>query len=113
MDRKRISISSKRQITIPQRYFEQLGFGDEAECMVRGSELIIRPAAKQVGGEFAEQILSDLIEQGYEGKKLLERFRSKQRMIRPAVEKLIAEADAMAKGKSGGTSLDELFDSED
>ena len=43
MDRKIISISSKRQITIPQKFFNLLGFGNEAECVVRGNEPGIRP----------------------------------------------------------------------
>ena len=33
MDRKIISISSKRQITIPQKFFNLLGFENEAECV--------------------------------------------------------------------------------
>ena len=36
MNRKVLSISSKRQITIPQKFYQSLGFGDEAECVVRG-----------------------------------------------------------------------------
>ena len=35
MDRKVLSISSKRQITIPQKFYQLLGFGDEAECVLR------------------------------------------------------------------------------
>ena len=35
MERKIISISSKRQVTIPQKYFELLGFDDEAECILQ------------------------------------------------------------------------------
>ena len=31
LERKIISISSKRQVTIPQKYFDLLGFDDEAE----------------------------------------------------------------------------------
>ena len=42
MDRKIVSISSKRQITIPQKFFEALQFDNEAECVVRGNELVIR-----------------------------------------------------------------------
>ena len=34
MNRKVLSISSKRQITIPQKFYQSLGFGDEAECMI-------------------------------------------------------------------------------
>lgn len=42
-EQKRVSISSKRQMTIPQKFFKELQFTDKAECFVRGNELIIRP----------------------------------------------------------------------
>lgn len=64
MDIKKVSISAKRQITIPQKFFTLLGFDDEAECVVRGNELVIRPVRNNSGGEFAEQILADLIAEG-------------------------------------------------
>ena len=68
MERKILSISSKRQITIPQKFFTLIGFGDEAECILRGNELILRPARNPSGGEFAEQILAELIDDGLSGK---------------------------------------------
>ncbi len=55
--------------------------------MVRGNELVIRPLKENAGGEFAEQILSDLIAQGYSGEELLTRFKAAQKEVRPAVEK--------------------------
>ena len=42
-EQKRVRISSKRQMTIPQKFFKALEFTDKAECFVRGNELIIRP----------------------------------------------------------------------
>ena len=42
MEVKKLSISAKRQITIPQKFFTMLGFDMEAECTVRGNELVIR-----------------------------------------------------------------------
>ena len=58
--------------------------------------------------EFSEEILADLIAQGYSGEELLGKFKEQSRKIRPAVEQLIAEADEIARsGKS--TSMDELF----
>lgn len=113
MERRTISISNKRQITIPQRFYEQLGFDGEAECLVRGSELILRPVSRKGGGEFAEQILADLITQGYAGEELLERFRTEQQKIRPAVEKMILEADALAKSGCPSPSIDDVFGAED
>lgn len=50
MEMKKLSISAKRQITIPQKFFTMLGFDTEAECTVRGNELVIRPARANTGG---------------------------------------------------------------
>ena len=61
MESKKVSISSKRQITIPQKFFTLLGFNTEAECIMRGNELVLRPVKENTSGEFAEQILADLI----------------------------------------------------
>ena len=112
MENKRIKISSKRQITIPQQFFDSLGFADEAECSLKDGALIIRPV-RQNGGEFAEQILADLLAQGYQGDELLAKFKETQSKVRPAVERMIQEADALAMKKDGGVSLEELFDAED
>lgn len=86
MDRKIVSISSKRQITIPKKFFEALQFADEAECVVRGNELVIRPARANSGGEFAEYILAELIARGLSGDELLKEFKNKQAKVRPAVK---------------------------
>ena len=113
MESKKVSISSKRQITIPQKFFTLLGFNTEAECIMRGNELVLRPVKKNTSGEFAEQILADLIRQGYSGEELLEKFKQAQRKIRPAVEAMLAEADRVAESKSGGYSLEDVFGTED
>lgn len=112
MERKLIRISSKRQVTIPQRYFDRLGFGQEAECILRGDELIIRPIATQNDGAFSEQILADLIAQGYNGEELLERFKAARKKVRPAVMRMIEESDALAASHQKGPSLDDLFGEE-
>ena len=96
MESKKVSISSKRQITIPQKFFTLLGFNTEAECIMRGNELVLRPVKENTSGEFAEQILADLIRQGYSGEELLEKFKQTQRKIRPAVEAMLAEADRVS-----------------
>ena len=75
MERKTIHISGKRQITIPQKYFEALGFGKEAECILQNNMILIKPVRENTGGEFAEQILADLIAQGYSGEVLLKKFK--------------------------------------
>ena len=78
MERKKVSISAKRQITIPQKFFTMLGFDDEAECILRGNELVIRPVKESSGGEFAEQILTDLVKRGLSGDELIKAFKAEQ-----------------------------------
>jgi hypothetical protein len=82
-NRKVISISSKRQITIPQKSVS--------------------------GGEFAEQILEDLIKEGLSGEALLSEFKERQAQIRPAVESMLSEAEAVAEGKSDFATYDDVF----
>ena len=109
MDRKVLSISSKRQITIPQKFYQLLGFGDEAECVLRGNELIIRPIKTVSGGEFAEQILEELISEGLSGEVLLARFKERQAQIRPAVESLFSDGGKDPERKGGIPTHDDVF----
>lgn len=113
VNRKILSISSKRQITIPQKFFQALGFGDEAECVVRGNELIIRPIKTISGGEFAEQILAELVKQGLSGSELLDEFKKRQAQIRPAVEAMLANAEDIAAGKAEYETYEDVFGLED
>ena len=94
MLRKRISVSQKRQITIPIDFFNNLGIKNEVDCFVQNNQLIIKPA--QDSGEFDEQILSDLISQGLSGDELLAKFKEARRNVRPAVENLMSEAQKVA-----------------
>ena len=112
-NRKTIRISEKRQLTIPQKFFEALGFSSEAECILRGNELVIRPVKEQSGGEFAEQILADLIKQGFTGEKLLKEFKKTQKKVRPAVEAMLAQAEQAAHGESESFSYDDVFGTEE
>ncbi len=113
MEMKKVSISAKRQITIPQKFFTMLGFDTEAECMVRGNELVIRPAKTNTGGEFAEQILADLISQGYSGTELLDRFKKAQKEVRSAVEAMLVEAERVAASESEYETYDDVFGTEE
>ena len=113
MDRKIVSISSKRQITIPQKFYDALQFADEAECVVRGNELVIRPARVNSGGAFAEQILADLIANGLSGDELLREFKAAQAKVRPAIEAMISEADEVASGNGEFYTYDDIFASEE
>lgn len=113
MNRKTIRISEKRQLTIPQKFFEALGFSTEAECILRGNEIVLRPVREQGGGEFAEQILADLIAQGFSGDQLLTEFKKMQKKVRPSVEAMLTQAEQAARGESESSSYEDVFGTEE
>ena len=113
LDQKRVTISSKRQFTIPQKYYTQVGFGKEAECLLTRDAIIIRPLASNQGGELAESLLADLIAQGLSGQELLEAFRKKQAQVAPAVKAMLSDARKVAKGEKEYETMDDVFTAED
>ena len=106
---KRISITSKRQMTIPLAFFSALGFKNEAECSIQDDALIIKPVKSETTSEFAELILEDLIKKGYSGKELLKEFKKAQSAVKPAVNAMIAEAHNAALGKTKSYTSDDVF----
>lgn len=96
-----LCLSFPSQFTIPQKYYAQVGFGKEAECLLTRDAIIIRPIVANQGGELAESILADLIAQGLSGQELLGAFRKKQAQVAPAVKAMLSDACKVAKGNSG------------
>lgn len=111
-NKKRISVSRKRQITIPIEFFKAIGIKREVECYMQDDSIIIRPV-RESGGEFAEQILADLISRSLSGEELLAEFKKTQGKIRPAVNALLSEAELAAEGKSKYSTYEDVFGSED
>lgn len=109
IDSKRISVSKKRQITIPQKFFDSLNIGEEVECIMTNSEIIIRPIRQET--EFAEEILKDLVAKGFQGEHLLDEFRKTRSKIRPAIKRMIDEAELIASdlNNSGDDKMNEIF----
>ncbi|XEQ94783.1 hypothetical protein SCACP_36820 [Sporomusa carbonis] len=111
MLKKRISVSQKRQITIPIEFFTNLGIDKEVDCYLQNNAIVIRPVRDNTG-EFDEEILADLIAQGLSGPELLERFKETRRNVRPAVERLLDEARLAAAGKAQFSTYEDVFGSE-
>lgn len=112
MHKKRISVSQKRQITIPIEFFKSVGIEKEVECYVQNNSIVIRPVQEN-SGEFDEQILADLISQGLSGEELLAQFKEERQKIRPAVENLIADADLASQGKAKYFTYKDVFNLEE
>ena len=109
--KKRISVSQKRQITIPIEFFNSIGVDKEVDCYLQNNAIVIRPV-REVDGEFDEQILADLISQGLSGQELLARFKDARHQIRPAVESLLDEARLAADGKAQFSTYEDVFGTE-
>ncbi len=112
MARKIISVSKKRQITIPLKYYKHLGLDNEVECILEDGAIIIRPL-KREPSEFSVEILRDLISQGYSGDELIKQFEAQSKNIKKAVAHILEEADAIAAGEKESESFDDIFGSED
>ncbi len=109
---KRISVSEKRQITIPMEYYKALGIENEVECIMKNNCIVIR-AVKQEDNEISERILQDIIKEGYKQEDILKEFRKRKAKVRPAIEQMILEADKVAEEEENYTVLEDLFSEED
>ncbi|MEX0974463.1 MAG: AbrB/MazE/SpoVT family DNA-binding domain-containing protein [Bacillota bacterium] len=111
MDRKIISVSRKRQITIPLKFYEQVNLGNEVECYAENGAIVIRPLSSDTG-EFSVEILKDLVAQGYSGTELVSKFAEQRGNLKKAIGRMVDEADEIASGKRKGASMSDVFGKE-
>lgn len=112
MDRKIISVSKKRQITIPLQFYKHLNLGSEVECSLEDGAIVIRPLHREPS-EFSVEILKDLVSQGYSGDELVKQFEIQSKNIKKAITNMLEEADAIAAGEKKAANFDDIFGSED
>lgn len=112
MKTKVISVSTKRQITIPLEYYDKLDLGKEVECTLIDGKIIIQPLRRDTS-EFSVEILKDLISQGYSGDELVEKFEELSEDIKGAIINIREEADAIAAGEKPAANFHDVFSSED
>lgn len=105
---KRIAVSSKRQISIPKEFYDQLNIGEEISLELYGNHLILKPISENFD-DFSEDILGDLIREGYQGEELMVEFKHRKSQIVNAVDKL--EAETKYSGEK--TTIDDLFGEDD
>lgn len=108
MQKKRISVSQKRQITIPIEFYNTIGIENEVECYVQNNSIVIRPVREDCGA-FDEEILADLIAKGYSGDELLTQFKNARKQIRPAVEKMLDESRKAAQNPDKYDNYEDVF----
>lgn len=110
MDRKTISVSKKRQITIPLQFYKHLNLKNEVECSLEDGAIVIRPVHRGTT-EFSVEILKDLIDQGYSDDELIKQFELQSKNIKKAVTNILGEADAIVAGEKPAANLEDIFGS--
>lgn len=111
IERKIINVTGKRQVTIPMKFYEKLGFGKEVECFLTEDSIVLRPLTNS-DDSFTMEILKDLVSQGLSGDELLTKFAEQRGNIKKAVGMLIDEADEIASGKRESVTTKDIFGEE-
>src|SRR5699024_3350060 len=106
---KQITVSEKRQMTIPKQFYDKIDIGNELICELHGDEIVLRPIRKEE--DFSEEILKELVKEGFNGQDLIHEFQKRKAQIRPAVEQLIVESQKAAQQSTGAgdEETEELF----
>lgn len=104
-----IKISSKRQITIPAKIYEEAGFGEYALCTWTDKGLFLQPLEVE-DEDLTVDILRYLIEQGCEGEDLITQYQAMKKKIVPIAKKLEEAERDIAEGRVGpaGEMVDRL-----
>ncbi|NLD18565.1 MAG: AbrB/MazE/SpoVT family DNA-binding domain-containing protein [Tissierellia bacterium] len=97
-------------IIIPKKILESMNLspGDEMSLSIDDEKLIIKKNQKTSEDDMSYYILKDLMEQGYEGEDLLNKFKYTKKQFPNAVERMVQEA--VKEYEEGETiSLEEFF----
>ena len=105
---KQLSVSDVGEFIIPNEFREKLKIEKEVILELYNNHLIIRPIPKNFE-DFSEEILAELIREGFEKHDLLSEFKNRRAQLRYAVDSLIL--DALKNGEP--LSIDELFEDTD
>lgn len=113
MKPKRISVSLKRQITIPIEYYNALNIGDEVECLMVDDSIIIKPVKENSLDEYSEYILKEIIEEGYKNEEILEEFKKRRSKLQYSVKQLMKEMDEIAEESEKYATIEDIFGKEE
>ena len=112
-DHKIVRVTSKRQFTIPKKFYDALKLGDRVKCYQEGRKLVIEPAREDEFWDFSSDILKELVSENYTGEDLLKEFEARKQNAARALENLAKEArnDAAAgTGRAADDVFKELLD---
>lgn len=95
-----IKISSKRQITIPAKAYEEAGFKDYALCTWTDKGMFLQPLDVE-DEDVTIDILRYLIKEGYEGEDLIAQYKAMKKKVVSVKDKLNEAERDIAEGRVG------------
>lgn len=95
-----IKISSKRQITIPAKAYEEAGFKDYALCTWSDKGMFLQPLDVE-DEDVTIDILRYLINEGYEGEDLIAQHKAMKKKVVSVKDKLDEAERDIAEGRVG------------
>ena len=95
-----IKISSKRQITIPAKAYEEAGFKDYALCTWSDKGMFLQPLDVE-DEDVTIDILRYLINEGYEGEDLIAQYKAMKKKVVSVKDKLDEAERDIAGGRVG------------
>lgn len=113
MKTKKISVSEKRQITIPKEFFDTLNIGKEIECSIVNNCIIIKPVVDTSLDEFSEYILRDIIEDGVPNENILNEFKNRKEKLKKAAKAYNKDIDEKIKNQDELICAEDVFDEGD
>ena len=112
-DKRIATITKKRQVTIPKDFFEELNLNPgKIKCYIEDGKIILEPIGSEDFWDFSNIILKELIEEGYEGKQLLEEFKQRKAIVKESMAEMVAEAKNDIKNnkvKDADKVFEEIF----
>ena len=113
MKTKKISVSEKRQITIPKEFFDALNIGKEIECSIANNCIIIKPVVDTSLDEFSEYILKDIINDGISNENILNEFKNRKEKLKKAAKTYNDDIDEKIKNQDELLCAEDVFDEGD
>ena len=95
-----IKISSKRQITIPAKAYEEAGFKDYALCTWTDKGMFLQPLDVE-DEDVTIDILRYLINEGYEVEDLIAQYKAMKKKVVSVKDKLDEAERDIAEGRVG------------
>lgn len=87
------TITQKRQVTIPKDFFEELDLKPgKINCYIEDGKIILDPLDYSNVWDFSTTIITELVNEGYEGNELLQEFKNRKNMLKESMAAMIAEA---------------------